>query len=58
MYEIIIKQCKIQVKDQPSVIFEDNVVCIRQMSTGFIKAGRTKHISLYIFSYTQDLVEK
>ena len=28
------------------------------MSIGFIKVDKIKHISLHIFSYTQDLVEK
>lgn len=28
------------------------------MSSGFIKADRTKHISPHIFSFTQDLIEK
>lgn len=27
------------------------------MSTGFIKADRTKHISPHIFTYSQDLIE-
>ena len=40
------------------VIYEDNAACIRQMSSGFIKADRTKHISPHIFSFTQDLIDK
>lgn len=28
------------------------------MSSGFIKADRTKHISPHIFSFTQDLIDK
>ena len=28
------------------------------MSSGFIKADRTKHISPHIFGFTQDLIEK
>jgi hypothetical protein len=27
------------------------------MSTGFIRADRTKHISPHIFTYSQDLIE-
>ena len=27
------------------------------MSTGFIKADRTKHVSPHIFGFTQDLIE-
>lgn len=57
MERVLIEQCKIQVKDKPTVIFEDNSACIRQMSTGFIKADRTKHISPHIFTYSQDLIE-
>ena len=40
------------------VIFEDNAACIQQMSSGFIKADRTKHISPHIFSFSQDLISK
>ena len=28
------------------------------MSTGFIKADRTKHISPHIFGFTQDLIDQ
>jgi hypothetical protein len=58
MERILMQQCKIQVKDKPTVVFEDNSTCIRQMSAGFIKTDRTKHISPHIFIYSQDLIEK
>lgn len=51
-------KCRIQLKDQPTVIFEDNTTCIKHMSTSFKKANRTKHISPHIFNYMQVLVEK
>ena len=57
MEQIIVDQCKIQFQDKPTVVFEDNAACIRQMSSGFIKADRTKHISPHIFTYSQDLIE-
>lgn len=57
MEHIIVDQCKLQVQDKPIVVFEDNAACIRQMSLGFIKADRTKHISPHIFTYSQDLIE-
>ena len=40
------------------VIYKDNAACIRQMSSGFNKADRAKHISSHIFSFTQDLIDK
>jgi hypothetical protein len=57
MEQILVKQCRLQIQDQPTVVFEDNAACIRQMSSGFIKADRTKHISPHIFTYSQDLIE-
>ena len=57
MEQILVKQCSLQTQDQPTIIFEDNATCIRQMSSGFIKADRTKHISPHIFTYGQDLIE-
>ena len=58
MERIINQQCKIQEEEKPTTIFEDNVACIRQMSSGFVKADRIEHISPHIFSFTQDLIEK
>ena len=55
---IIRQQCQIQEEEKPTTIFEDNAACIRQMSSGFIKADRTKHISPHIFSFSQDLIDK
>ena len=54
---IITKQCNIKVQERPTVIYEDNASCVRQMQSGFIKADRTKHISPHIFTYSQDLVD-
>jgi len=41
----------------PMTMYEDNAACIEQVSTGFIKADRVKHISPQIFGYIQDLTE-
>jgi hypothetical protein len=30
--------------NKPTVIFEDNVACVTQVGTGFIKSDRVKHI--------------
>ena len=54
---IIAKQCNIKVQERPTVIYEDNASCVRQMQSGFIKADRIMHISPHIFTYSQDLVE-
>ena len=58
MERIINQQCKIQEEEKPTIVFEDNAACIRQMSLGFIKANRTKHISTHIFSFIQDFIDK
>ena len=58
MEGIIAQQCNIKDERKPTVIFEDNASCIRQMSSGFIKADRTKHISPHIFTYSQVLIDK
>jgi len=42
----------------PMTMYEDNAACIEQVSTGFIKADRVKHISPQIFGYIQDLTDK
>ena len=58
MEGILMRQCKIETKHQPTVIFEDNAACIQQMSSGFIKVDRTKHISPHIFTFSQELIER
>jgi hypothetical protein len=40
-----------------TTIFEDNTACIEQVSYGFIKADRVKHINPHIFGYIQDLTK-
>lgn len=44
-------------QEKPTTIFEYNEACIEQVSSGFIKSDRVKHISPHLFSYTQDLTE-
>jgi hypothetical protein len=55
--KIISGQCKLSHDTQPTVIFEDNAVCVAQVTGGFIKADQTKHISPQIFGFTSDLIE-
>ena len=57
MEGIITKQCGIQTKNEPAIIYEDNASCVRQMQSRFIKADWTKHISPHIFTFSQDLVD-
>ena len=57
MQEILAKQYKMNQKFKPTIIFEDNIACVNQMNTGFIKADRVKHISPHIFGFAQDLIE-
>ena len=53
-----VQAVEFEVKDQPTIVFIDNSACIKQISSRFIKADKTKYISPHIFSYTQDLIEK
>jgi hypothetical protein len=57
MERILNQQCQLQIKDQPTTIYEDNSACVRQMAAGFIKADRTKHVSPHIFGFSQDLID-
>ena len=43
--------------DKPTIIFANKAACIEQVSSGFIKADRVKHISPHLFGYIQDLTE-
>jgi hypothetical protein len=38
----------------PTILYEDNVVCITKIRGGYIKGDRTKHISPKFF-YTREL---
>lgn len=58
MERILNQQCKLKIADRPTIIYEDNSACVRQMSSGFIKADRTKHVSPHIFGFTQDLMDQ
>jgi hypothetical protein len=42
------------IKDNPTILYEDNVACITQIRGGYIKGDRTKHISPKFF-YTREL---
>ncbi|XP_047336640.1 secreted RxLR effector protein 161-like [Impatiens glandulifera] len=41
-------------KNSPTILYEDNSVCIAQLKEGHIKSDRTKHISPNLF-FTHDL---
>jgi hypothetical protein len=57
MEKAIADMAGLPVNTKPTIIFEDNAACIDQISSGFIKADRIKHISPHIFGFTQDLVK-
>ena len=57
MQKALAEQCKIELGSKPTIIYENNVVYIKQMTSGFNKADRIKHMSLHIFAYTRDLIE-
>ncbi|XP_074327445.1 secreted RxLR effector protein 161-like [Apium graveolens] len=44
------------ISESPTVLFEDNSACIKQLKEGYIKGDRTKYI-LPKFLYTQELQE-
>ena len=44
------------ISNSPTVLFEDNSACIKQLKEGYIKGDRTKHI-LPKFFYTHELQE-
>jgi hypothetical protein len=55
MIQHIQEECGLEsVRENPTVIYEDNTACIAQIKEGYIKGDRTKHISSKFFS-THDL---
>jgi hypothetical protein len=55
MVQHIQEKCSLEsVRENPTVIYEDNTACIAQIKEGYIKCDRTKHISPKFFS-THDL---
>jgi hypothetical protein len=55
MIQHIQEECVLEsVRENPTVIYEDNTTCIAQIKEGYIKGDRTKHISPKFFS-THDL---
>ena len=55
MIQHVRKSCGLSsIKNKPTVLYEDNVVCITQVKGGYIKGDRTKHISPKFF-YTREL---
>ena len=57
MQQSILQMSGLPLMDKLTTIIEDNAACIEQVSSGFIKADRVKHISPHLFGYTQDLME-
>jgi hypothetical protein len=51
MIQHIQKECGLEsVRENSTVIYEDNTACIAQIKEGYIKGDRTKHISPNFFS--------
>ena len=57
MQAAIAEMAGLSIPKKPTVIFEDNAACIEQVSSGFIKSDRVKHINPHIFGYTQELTD-
>jgi hypothetical protein len=53
----ILKSCEIGSLDAPTIIFEDNAICVAQMESGYIKSNLTKHIAPKLF-YPHELQKK
>jgi hypothetical protein len=45
------------IEDSPTILFEENVVCITQLRGGYIKGDKTNYISPKLF-YTHELLQK
>ena len=43
------RSCGIGSLESPTIIYEDNVACVTQMQTGYIKSNITKHIAPKLF---------
>jgi hypothetical protein len=56
MIDHIQKSCGISAIEPPTIIYEDNAVCVTQMQTGYIKTNYTKYISPKLF-YPYELQE-
>jgi hypothetical protein len=56
MIDHIQKSCGICATESPTIIYEDNAVCVAQRQTGYIKTNYTKYISLKLF-YPHELQE-
>ncbi|GAV75933.1 hypothetical protein CFOL_v3_19409 [Cephalotus follicularis] len=55
MIQHIQESCRLSsIRNNPTVIYEDNAACITQFRGGYIKGDRTKHISPKFF-YTHEL---
>jgi hypothetical protein len=55
MIQHIQEECGLEsVRENPTMIYEDNTACIAQIKEGYIKGDKTKHISPKFFS-THDL---
>jgi hypothetical protein len=48
LYEDI-RECGIEPIESPTIIYEDNVTCITQMQSGYVKSNVTKHIIPKLF---------
>lgn len=47
--------CGLPINEEPTILYEDNAVCVAQIKVGYIKSDRTKHILPKFFSYTHEL---
>jgi hypothetical protein len=45
------------IEDSPTILFEENVVCITQLRGGYVKGDKTNCISPKLF-YTHELLQK
>jgi hypothetical protein len=50
MVHHILTSCAISSFESPTIIYEDNVACVVQMETSYVKTNLKKHMSLKLFS--------
>jgi hypothetical protein len=49
MTSTILTACGQSVRRKPTIIYEDNTACIAQITRGYIKGDRTKHLAPKLF---------
>ena len=57
MIKHIKASCGFQGKENPTILYEYNAACFKQLQDEYIKKDRTKHIPPMLFAYTRELIK-